>query len=689
MSRRRPTPLAPPASPRVVRTAVRGDKRLFWALACLALAVYLATLYPGIPGGDSGEFILVAQQHGVAHPPGYPLYSILANLVALLPGGSVAWRINALSALCAAAAVGVLAALLQRLTASRSASLLGAGLFAFAPTVWTTAVAAEVFALHNLLLLLFLHALLSACVVLDNNRAGGKPLDVDAAAALRRSLGWGGLWAGLGLANHHVGIFVVAPAAACVGVLCWRRRAGRYVGIACVGLALGLLPYLYLPWAAAVAPEHAWADTARWEGWLAHVLRRDYGTFSLAHADLAGNTSWLSKAAVYLRSFAGQWLGLGVLLVVYGSWAGRAPRLLRQLLLFCWATYVATLLALSNLPFEAPLFVGIAERLWQQGLCLAAPFLACGWAALWQRWPRRRRLPLAIAVALVALQLGLHWRQNDRHDDDLFAQLAENTLRPLPRHAAVLASGDHLVAALHYVQQVQGVRPDVDVVDAFTLLRQWGVRQNRRLHPTLRFPGAVYLPTAPPGTFDLPQWIAANLPQRRLFVANGLRLVGASLGGRTRLWPEGAVEEILPIAQEKPLALWLQQDAHAEAALRPLAQAAGRYLATSWEREVQRRLWQERHGMAAALYHYARRHDGESRRTALAAAIARFEQVWAQAPQKDPQVLKNLGAAYQDQISDDPTATQKRCAAWERYLALAPPSDPDLPLIKNLCRPRP
>src|SRR4029077_15460606 len=53
---------------------------------------------------DSGELILAAQGLGVAHPPGFPLWVMLAHLASLVPLGSVAVRINFLDALFAALA---------------------------------------------------------------------------------------------------------------------------------------------------------------------------------------------------------------------------------------------------------------------------------------------------------------------------------------------------------------------------------------------------------------------------------------------------------------------------------------------------------------------------------------------------------------------------------------------------------
>src|SRR5688572_14256891 len=74
-----------------------------------ALTAYVLTLTDTVSGGDSGELISVAYHVGVAHPPGYPLYTLLAKLTTLLvPLGGIAWRVSVFSALCDAAAAVVL-----------------------------------------------------------------------------------------------------------------------------------------------------------------------------------------------------------------------------------------------------------------------------------------------------------------------------------------------------------------------------------------------------------------------------------------------------------------------------------------------------------------------------------------------------------------------------------------------------
>ena len=59
-----------------------------------ALFLYAWTLAPTVTLVDSGELIVAARSLGMAHPPGFPLWVMLAHLVSLVPFGSVALRIN-------------------------------------------------------------------------------------------------------------------------------------------------------------------------------------------------------------------------------------------------------------------------------------------------------------------------------------------------------------------------------------------------------------------------------------------------------------------------------------------------------------------------------------------------------------------------------------------------------------------
>src|SRR5512143_3325519 len=79
----------------------------------LAAAAYIATLAPGVLGGDAGELQFVPYILSLTHPTGYPLQTLLDRLwVTIVPLGSVAWRTNLLSAVTAAAGIAAAWALI-------------------------------------------------------------------------------------------------------------------------------------------------------------------------------------------------------------------------------------------------------------------------------------------------------------------------------------------------------------------------------------------------------------------------------------------------------------------------------------------------------------------------------------------------------------------------------------------------
>lgn len=90
----------------------------------------------------------------MAHPPGYPLFTMLLRLIMWLPVGSPAWRGNFLCAITASFANAVIASMVTKLLDCSHRIVIGicaALAWGFMPHVSLYAVSAEVFALNNLL----------------------------------------------------------------------------------------------------------------------------------------------------------------------------------------------------------------------------------------------------------------------------------------------------------------------------------------------------------------------------------------------------------------------------------------------------------------------------------------------------------------------------------------------------------
>jgi hypothetical protein len=89
-------------------TQTSGTRPPYLAALAVGLAVfigYLLTLAPTVTFWDAGEFIAAAKTLGIPHPPGTPLFVLIAHVWGtLVPVGEFAYRTNMLSALLSAGA---------------------------------------------------------------------------------------------------------------------------------------------------------------------------------------------------------------------------------------------------------------------------------------------------------------------------------------------------------------------------------------------------------------------------------------------------------------------------------------------------------------------------------------------------------------------------------------------------------
>ncbi len=130
-----------------------GDGLLAVGLFAATLALYAHTLAPSVAAlfDDSLEFPLVVHRLGIAHPTGYPLYTLLGRLAVETLGAwqNPAWAVNLLSAVAGALTVALVYLAGRELARRRLPPLLGAVALACSPVFWSQAVVAEVYTLNT------------------------------------------------------------------------------------------------------------------------------------------------------------------------------------------------------------------------------------------------------------------------------------------------------------------------------------------------------------------------------------------------------------------------------------------------------------------------------------------------------------------------------------------------------------
>ena len=144
------------------------DQITGWIVFLIASTVYLLTIEPTTSFWDCGEFIATAFKLEVGHPPGAPIFMILARFFSMFASDvtQVAKMVNAMSALASSFTIlflyWTITHLAKRLvsatseiTTGQAIAVIGSGLvgslaYTFSDTFWFSAVEGEVYALSSL-----------------------------------------------------------------------------------------------------------------------------------------------------------------------------------------------------------------------------------------------------------------------------------------------------------------------------------------------------------------------------------------------------------------------------------------------------------------------------------------------------------------------------------------------------------
>jgi hypothetical protein len=637
-------------------------------------------------GGDSGELTAAALTGGVPHPPGYPIFALLARLFAALPfGPSIAWRVNLLSAVSTAAAAGLLCATVQLWTGMAAAGLLAAGLFGTNPLVWHHAATAEVFGLNAMFGALALYLWLRI-----ERAPARRPVFVLAFAC------------GLAMGNHHTFVFIGAPVL--LRSLWVARRELRPSGVvlAALGGALGLLPYAYLVFASRSAAAVSWGDESTLDGLVGHFLRRDYGTLGLGKAGsndaFLESGTFLPTLTLMLGGSLRRLLGLGPLLAVaaYALAPRKRPdRAQARFLLVLLLGYAFVFCAMSNMSTAKPLYRNVLSRFFIQSDLLIALTAGIGWAWLFRRLEARAasaarvsRLSL-IGAGLVFLAGGVVNASASQRRNTVFREFVSATFASLPQDAIVVTMGDHLTGAVFYFHEVERLRPDVIHLDEQLLGFRWYCDRVLRRHPDLAIPAGVYLP----GGFTIKQLMDSNR-SRPLVVLDRLGTWDESWKDGYKLATMGLTQPLVPAERFPSFQQWAERDRQAMANYDPVP--ALLFPAGSWEQMLGELALNTQAARAHLALLYS--HDMGNAEAPAHRAVNLLEEVVRRAggsptlgilaqpglPPLDlhPSIFKNLGIGYEILSHFDQTYASRTAKAWEIFVAKAPATDPDLPAAR-------
>lgn len=500
-----------------------GRVAIAFAVFIIALATYCFTLAPTVTFVDSGELIAAARTLGVAHPPGTPLYIILAHVATLIPIGNVAQRVNFASALFAAASAAVVALLVgellraspaalstrrsnvrgekkkkaKRAAAERkteapdnqssdsaiivlSSALVSGLLFAFSRTLWAYATIAEVYTLNVLLTLLIFLLMFRWRRLSKETRGHGNRATHD------RLLYAAAFLFGLAMGVHHITIALMLPALAFLvysteGFGFFKSKRLIYAALLAVA---GLAIYAYLPFAASRSPLINWGDPKTFERFWWHITGRQYQTFfSFSLNTMIGQLKEFIRFAA--NQFGPWWSPVGLGLVV----AGFVEMFKRDKTAF----FFFTLVIIADLAIALNYDIAEDKDAYYLPVFISMT-VAAGFGVEWLiRAILKTKLPVTFARAVSAIALLLvvaitfagNLPHNDRSRYFLARDYVENLFSTIEPGGMLLTLDWQVYSPMLYVSEIEQQRRDVIAIDVNQLRRSWYFDYLNRTYPAV------------------------------------------------------------------------------------------------------------------------------------------------------------------------------------------------------------
>lgn len=430
--------------------------------ALAAFALYVLAAPSGLYWLDSGELAASGLGLGVAHPTGFPLYMVLVKAAGLVPLGELAFRVNLLSAACAALAVLWVAQLVMAVCKDDGAAIGGAAAAALTLAVSLTffrqATVAEVYAPTAAVLAYALRAFVRVA-------SGGGARDGLVLAAV----------CGLGLAVHSTFALIGAPVAVLLVVRLYRgARWTLAMPMVTVLVAGGLLLYLPVRAAAAPQPSIQWERTDTAAGLGTHLSG---ARIRAAFADEMRSTEtpvWTANAARFFGDVAEQLL-LSLLAAIAGlawllrqrrtRWIGAALAFLAvaDAVYSFWLNPMGQAELQNGLPFAlaACVAAGAGVTVFARVMGRAAPFAAGAAAAV-------------LSVAALSVSAGPVWAART---GDLPRRWAEAGFDATPPRGIAMVENDSTAATMIFAGAIEHARPDVSVMVKQRSAEGWRLRR--------------------------------------------------------------------------------------------------------------------------------------------------------------------------------------------------------------------
>lgn len=431
----------------------RKNPGIIWLTACLTAValLYAITMSSAITLVDAGLFHMVCADNGIAHPPGYPLATLLCHPFLSLPlPGTIPG--NLFSTTFALATLVTVYALARQLAFSSFESAAFSFLLCVSWAFWSQAIVLEIYTLNTFLGVLLLWTALKYATSADS-----------------RWLAVSALVFGMGVSNHWPLIILSAIATTPIylqGLRFFKDLAQpKILGLCVLALCVGLTPYLLMltkqdTFMTMIGPVNNLSDL------FLYVSRSTYEDNALQ----TGTTAWQYLWWLPLASLQ-QWGPPGYLFIPVGVFAAfyQCRRDAALALLFLWLSHCALLPVLSSYSFDESL------RYYYLVWSIPAHISCALWFLLGARFLLTKlrlseTLTTSMLIVICLFSAGYNFSRTQPTDAHWVENYNRLLLSSLPARAVLFVEGDAETGPLGYLHYVKGVRPDIELRSRHNIL---------------------------------------------------------------------------------------------------------------------------------------------------------------------------------------------------------------------------
>lgn len=479
-------------------------KYFYFLTGFISFLVYLTTIAPSVIQIDTGELATVQATLGIAHPTGYPLFTILGYLFSLIPlPFSKIFQLNLLAALYTAASVSVFTltsklildniqsfnlrkAIKQKVKQKKQqekeksestsefnipettkilASVFGGLFLAFSKTFWFQSNSVEVYSLHLLLISLIIYFLIRTFLFAKNE------------SKIDKHWIWFSIALALGFTNHMTTLLII-PGIAFLYFYQNKFNVRSFKQILLMLLVFFpvlILIYSYFPIRASQNPIMNWGNPIDLERILRHISGKQYQVWLFSSSDSA------AKQLEYFFSNLGSEFSIVFIIILLGVIYSFSKA--RKFFLFNLIVFFSTVLYSINYDI-----VDIDSYFLLAYISLA--FFAVFGVTQIILFAIEKKINFAVPIIVLTLLISIEFYSNyqdvNQNDNFVYQDYTKTLLNNLPKNSIVFSyQWDYFVSASYYFQNVEHFRKDVTVIDKELLRRSWYYHQLETNHPSL------------------------------------------------------------------------------------------------------------------------------------------------------------------------------------------------------------